>query len=86
MKKIVLIFGLISGAISSVMMVATVPFADKIGHWLYRRLHHHRALIPVGILRHPLVPRQRWQRPHHLRQSIHRRDLHHCDFVLCSTS
>lgn len=32
MKKIVLTFGLISGAISSVMMVATVPFADKIGH------------------------------------------------------
>ncbi|MCU1240799.1 MAG: hypothetical protein JWO71_1525 [Candidatus Acidoferrum typicum] len=31
MKKTVLIFGLISGAISSLMMVATVPFADKIG-------------------------------------------------------
>lgn len=32
MKKTVLTFGLISGAISSVMMVATMPFADKIGH------------------------------------------------------
>ena len=31
MKKIVLTFGLISGAISSLMMLATVPFADKIG-------------------------------------------------------
>ncbi len=31
MKKTVLTFGLISGAISSVLMVATVPFAHKIG-------------------------------------------------------
>jgi len=31
MKKNILIFGLISGAISSLMMVATVPFADRIG-------------------------------------------------------
>ena len=31
MKKTILTFGLISGAISSGMMVATVPFADKIG-------------------------------------------------------
>jgi hypothetical protein len=31
MKKTVLTFGLISGAISSVMMVATVPFAHSIG-------------------------------------------------------
>ncbi|HLZ11487.1 MAG TPA: DUF4199 domain-containing protein [Candidatus Acidoferrum sp.] len=32
MKKTILVFGLISGAISSVMMIATVPFADRIGH------------------------------------------------------
>jgi hypothetical protein len=31
MKKTILIFGLISGAISSLMMVATLPFADRIG-------------------------------------------------------
>ena len=31
MKKTVLTFGLISGAISAIMMLATVPFADKIG-------------------------------------------------------
>jgi|SRR5580704_11973505 hypothetical protein len=31
MKKNILTFGLISGAISSLMMVATVPFADRIG-------------------------------------------------------
>jgi hypothetical protein len=30
-KKTVLTFGLISGAVSSVMMLATVPFADAIG-------------------------------------------------------
>ena len=31
MKKIVLTFGLISGAVSSLMMVFTIPFMDKIG-------------------------------------------------------
>jgi hypothetical protein len=31
MKKTILTFGLISGAISSLMMVATVPFPDRIG-------------------------------------------------------
>jgi len=31
MKKTVVTFGLISGVISSLMMVATVPFADRIG-------------------------------------------------------
>lgn len=32
MKKTILIFGLISGAISSLMMIGTIPFADRIGH------------------------------------------------------
>ena len=32
MKKTVLTFGLISGAISSLMMLATLPFADRLGH------------------------------------------------------
>jgi hypothetical protein len=31
MKKTVLTFGLISGAMSAAMMLATIPFADKIG-------------------------------------------------------
>jgi hypothetical protein len=31
MKKTVLTFGLISGAVSAVTMLATVPFVDKIG-------------------------------------------------------
>jgi uncharacterized protein DUF4199 len=31
MKKIVLTFGLISGAISSLLMLATMPFIDRIG-------------------------------------------------------
>ena len=31
MKKIVLTFGLISGVIMSVLMAATLPFADRIG-------------------------------------------------------
>jgi hypothetical protein len=34
MKKIVLKFGIISGIIASMMMAATVPFEDKIGHSL----------------------------------------------------
>ena len=34
MKKTILTFGLISGAISSVMMVASMPFAHKIGYSL----------------------------------------------------
>ena len=32
MKKTILTFGLISGVISSLMMIATVLFADRIGH------------------------------------------------------
>jgi Protein of unknown function (DUF4199) len=32
MKKIIVIFGLISGAISSLMMAATMPFVDRLGH------------------------------------------------------
>jgi hypothetical protein len=35
MKKIILVFGLISGAISSALMIVTVPFADRIGHSLF---------------------------------------------------
>jgi hypothetical protein len=31
MKKTILIFGLISGVISSLMMIATVPFMDRLG-------------------------------------------------------
>src|SRR5579864_7361755 len=31
MQKTIIIFGLISGAVSAVMLAATVPFADKIG-------------------------------------------------------
>lgn len=31
MKKVVLTFGLISGVLCSLMMAATVPFADQIG-------------------------------------------------------
>lgn len=31
MRKTILTFGLISGAISSLLMIATVPFADRIG-------------------------------------------------------
>ena len=31
MKKVVLTFGLISGAVSAAFLLATVPFADKIG-------------------------------------------------------
>ena len=34
MKKTILTFGLISGAISSALMLSTIPFADKLGHSL----------------------------------------------------
>src|SRR5882672_8418830 len=34
MKKIILIFGFISGAISSTLMIVTIPFADRMGHSL----------------------------------------------------
>jgi len=34
MKKIILVFGLISGAISSILMIATIPFADHMSHSL----------------------------------------------------
>lgn len=33
MKKTVLKFGLISGVMSSVMMLSTMPFIDKLGNW-----------------------------------------------------
>jgi hypothetical protein len=33
-KKIILTFGLISGAISSIMIAVTIPFADRLGHSL----------------------------------------------------
>ncbi len=32
MKKTIVVFGLISGAISSSVMIASLPFQDKIGH------------------------------------------------------
>src|SRR5215467_9347763 len=32
MKKTVLVFGLISGAVSSLMMAGTVPFEEKLSH------------------------------------------------------
>ena len=53
MKKIVLTFGLISGAIAAVMMLVTVPFIDRIPfEYLDRpRLHDIRHLFPDGVLR-----------------------------------
>jgi hypothetical protein len=32
MKKTIFIFGLISGTVSALMMLCTLPFADKLGH------------------------------------------------------
>ena len=60
MKRTILIFGLISGAISSLMMVSTMPFlAQNRNHqrgdcWLYG----HRALVHAGVLRDPVVSRE----------------------------
>ncbi len=61
MKKTVLIFGLISGAVSSLMMIATVPFLDRIGHDKGGYVVGYTAIVLsflLVLLWHPLVPRQ----------------------------
>jgi hypothetical protein len=83
MKKTVLTFGLISGAISSLMMVGTVPFADRIGF-------DKSAVVgyPTMVLSFLLVffgvrsyREQCRQRPDLVHEGVCRRDLDHFDFV-----
>jgi hypothetical protein len=83
MKKTVLTFGLISGALSSLMMVATVPFEDKIGFDKgefvgYTIIVLSFLLVFFGIRSYrDNVGR----RPDHVHQSVCRRHLHYSDFV-----
>src|ERR1700730_16635147 len=83
MKKTILIFGLISGAISSLMMVATVPFADRIGFDKGAVIGYASIVLAffAGVLRDPLVSRQCWQRADYLLKSFCCGDFHHSDFV-----
>jgi Protein of unknown function (DUF4199) len=49
MKKTVLIFGLISGAISAAMMLVTVPFVDKIG-WDKGEILGYTSMVLAALL------------------------------------
>ena len=49
MKKIVLTFGLISGAVLSAMLVATVPFVDEIG-WDYGMVVGYTTMVLAFLL------------------------------------
>jgi Protein of unknown function (DUF4199) len=49
MKKTVLAFGLISGAISAVMMLVTVPFVDKIG-WDKGEILGYTSIVLAALL------------------------------------
>ena len=49
MKKIVLTFGLISGAVLSAMLVATVPFVDEIG-WDYGMVLGYTTMVLAFLL------------------------------------
>src|SRR5580765_6463658 len=49
MKKTVLTFGLISGAISAVMMLVTVPFVDRIG-WDKGEILGYTSIILAALL------------------------------------
>jgi Protein of unknown function (DUF4199) len=49
MKKTVLVFGLISGAIAAVMMLATVPFEDKIS-WAQGAILGYTTIVLSALL------------------------------------
>jgi len=49
MKKTVLTFGLISGAISAAMMLVTVPFVDKIG-WDKGEILGYTSIVLAALL------------------------------------
>jgi len=50
MKKTILKFGLISGGISSALMMATVPFTDKLAHGKYAYLLGYTAIVLSFLL------------------------------------
>jgi hypothetical protein len=53
MKKTVLTFGLISGAISAAMMLITIPFVDKIGFDKGEILGYATIVLSALRRRHP---------------------------------
>jgi len=70
-EKTVVTFGLISGVISSLMMVATVPFADRIGFDKGAIVGYTAIVLSFcWCSRHPVVPRQCWQWADHVWQAF----------------
>ncbi len=83
MRKTTLAFGLISGAISSLMMVATVPVSHMIGFDKsivigYTSIVLSFMLVFFGIRSYRDNAR-RW--PDYIPEGFCRRDLHHSDIV-----
>ena len=68
MKKIVLTFGLIGGALIAVMMFATMPFADRIGFDKGVFVGYTTMILAfmLRVLRHSLVSRKCERRPHNI--------------------
>jgi len=58
MRKTVLTFGLISGAILSIMMLATLPFLDSIGFDRAEVIGYTTMIVAFLLIlfRHSLVP------------------------------
>jgi hypothetical protein len=50
MQKTILRFGLLSGILSSVLMLSTVPFMDKLGHGSYGYLVGYTAIVLSFLL------------------------------------
>ena len=69
----------VSGDRDPERMVATVPFEDKIGFEHAEVVGYAviRIVVPAGVVRHPVLPRQRQPRSDQLRQRLCRRCLHH---------
>src|SRR5215470_13660985 len=73
MKKTVITFGLISGAISSLLMVGgTMPLAEKIGFDKAEYLGYSILILSFlfGVFWDPLLPGHRGRRPDHLCQGV----------------
>ena len=87
MKRTVLTFGLISGVMSSVMMLLTVPFLDRIG-FDYGEILGYSAIVLTFLLvffGRAVLPRQCRRRRAHVRPGARRRpaDHPHLVRVLC---
>jgi hypothetical protein len=50
MRKIVLTFGLISGAVLSAMMVLTLPLQDRLGHGAAAMVVGYTTMVAAGLL------------------------------------